>query len=167
MPTRASQWEITMRHLITASVAACFLFVATPATACDRFDRVGWTCGSIGMFNQSNFKKRRVMSIGYARGVHSKLNGAYKYVSRKCRGVRVVSGVRRTYVRGGRRGLRSLHWTGNALDFRASSYRCAYAALRSYGWRYGMSRDGSRCRHIHISYGGPRRERNGFRHYRC
>ena len=98
-------------------------------------------------------------------GVNGKLMSAYRYVKARCAGVRVVSGVRRTRIRGSRR--RSLHWTGNALDFRASSYRCAYRALRRYGWRYGMSRDGSRCRHIHISYGGRHRERNGFRHRYC
>ena len=158
-----------MRHLITAAIAACFVFTASPAKSCDPFSDNGWMCSENDMFSRSNFRKKqgRVMAVGYARGVHSKLNAAYRHVRRKCRGVRVVSGVRRTYVRGYRRRIRSLHWSGNALDFRASSYRCAYAALRSYGWRHGMSRDGSRCRHIHISYGGPRRERNGFRHYRC
>ena len=99
--------------------------------------------------------------------VNMKLMSAYKYVGSRCKGVQVVSGVRRTYVRGYRRRVRSLHWTGNALDFRASSYKCAYRALKRYGWRYGMSRDGSRCGHIHISYGGRRSERNGFRHRRC
>lgn len=97
-------------------------------------------------------------------GVNNKLLAVYSYVKARCTGVRVVSGVRRTYIR---RGKRSLHWTGNALDFRANNYRCAYRALKRYGWKYGMSRDGVRCRHIHISYGGKFREPNGFRHRRC
>jgi len=96
-------------------------------------------------------------------GVHHKLKAAYGYVKSRCRGVRSVSGVRRTYI--GRR--RSLHWSGNALDFRASNYGCAYRALKAYGWKGGWSRDGVRCRHIHISYGGGRREPRGFRHRRC
>ncbi len=98
-------------------------------------------------------------------GVNGRLIQAYRYVQSRCRGVYPVSGVRRTRIAGSKR--RSLHWTGNALDFHANNYGCAYRALRKYGWRYGMSRDGYRCRHIHISYGGAHRERNGFKHRRC
>lgn len=97
-------------------------------------------------------------------GVNRKLLKAVNYVAKSCKGVKIVSGVRRTYIR---RGKRSLHWTGNAVDFRVRSYRCAYAALKRYKWKGGWSRDGPRCRHIHISYGGRFREPRGFRHRRC
>ncbi|RMF00180.1 MAG: hypothetical protein D6773_11900 [Alphaproteobacteria bacterium] len=92
---------------------------------------------------------------------------AYAHVAKRCAGARIVSGVRKTYVRGYSRRVRSLHWSGHALDFSVHNYRCAYRALESYGWRWGLSIDGPRCRHIHISYGGKRREPNGFRHRRC
>lgn len=97
-------------------------------------------------------------------GVKSKLVRVMYYVSRRCSGVYAVSGIRRTRIPGGKR---SLHATGNALDFHANSYPCAYRALRSYGWKDGMSRDGKRCNHIHISLPGSHRERNGFRHKWC
>lgn len=106
-----------------------------------------------------------VTATGSAGGVNGKLTSAVRYVAARCSGVRVISGVRKTRIAGSRR--RSLHWTGNAVDFRADSYSCAYRALKKYGWRSGMSRDGSRCRHIHISFGGRFREPNGFRHRRC
>lgn len=108
-----------------------------------------------------------MFSPAEARSVNNKLTSVYRYIKARCAGVRIVSGVRRTYVSGYKRRIKSLHWTGNALDFRASSYRCAYAALKKYGWSGGWSRDGPRCRHIHISFGGHRREPSGFRHRRC
>ncbi len=98
------------------------------------------------------------------RGVSAKLVNTMRYVRARCSGVRAVSGVRNTRTPAGRI---SLHATGHALDFRANSYKCAYRALKSAGWRSGMSRDGVRCRHIHISHGGRYREPHGFRHRRC
>jgi len=89
---------------------------------------------------------------------------AMRYVKARCSGVYPVSGVRAGRIPSGRR---SLHNTGNALDFHANSYSCAYAALRAHGWKGGMSRDGVRCNHIHISYGGRRKEPYRFRHTRC
>lgn len=111
------------------------------------------------------FAAALLWAIPVQAAVNPKLMSAYHYVKARCAGVRVVSGVRRTYIRGTR--TRSLHWYGRALDFKSSNYRCAYRALKRYGWKWGMSRDGARCRHIHISYGSRRREPNGFRHRRC
>ena len=158
-----------MRHLIMLASAGFLLFAPqAKAQSCDPYERTGWTCDSRGFFPQRARKTvKRAMSIGYARGVHPKLKSVYRHVASRCRGVRVVSGVRRTYVRGYRRRIRSLHWSGNALDFRADNYACAYRALKSYGWKWGMSADSLRCGHIHISYGGHRREPRGFRHRRC
>jgi hypothetical protein len=157
-----------MRLFMLLAMAGFFLF-ATPAQAtCDQYDRAGWACFTPKKTYSHRAKRNKypgAMRLGYARGVNTKLRSAFRYVQKRCRGTRAVSGRRRTYVSGTRR--RSLHWNGNALDFRTKSYRCAYSALRKYGWKHGMSRDGVRCRHIHISYGGRRREPRGFRHRRC
>ncbi len=136
-------------------VCAILFAVSTPAKACEAFGNNSWVCNT----PSTSFKKAAVP------GVDRELAAVYAYVRARCKGIRVVSAVRRTYISGSRR--RSLHWSGNALDFRASSYRCAYAALRSYGWKGGWARDGVRCRHIHISYGGRWREPAGFRHRSC
>ncbi len=173
-PSGRQRGEFQMKLII---LLAMFIVISTVVmvygapvqAACDPFDRMGWACTKQNTVTKRTHTHQRAkyprsMALGYARGVNPKLKSAFKYVRSRCKGVRAVSGVRKTYIG---RGRRSLHWSGNALDFRSSSYRCAYAALRSYGWKGGWSRDGVRCRHIHISYGGGRREPRGFRHRRC
>lgn len=59
-------------------------------------------------------------------------------------------------------GHRSLHAACRAADFRVSNYACAYRALAS--WRYGLSLDGARMRHIHISAPGLRNEGRFYHH---
>lgn len=161
----------SLRGYILSALIFAFLIIiviaTTPARA-ECLDR--WPCESSweapkAPAHKQQFHVKRPMTLGY--GVHPKLISAYRYVGSRCKGTRIVSGVRKTRVRGYRRYRRSLHWTGNALDFRSSSYKCAYAALASYGWKSGWSRDGVRCRHIHISYGGKKSEPSGFRHRRC
>lgn len=142
------------------------IIIATIPARAECLDR--WACESsweTSAVHKQRFHVKRPMTLGS--GINRKLLSAYRYVGSKCKGVRIVSGVRKTFVRGYKRRVRSLHWTGNAIDFRASSYKCAYQALRSYGWKWGMSRDARRCRHVHLSFGGKRREPSGFRHRRC
>ncbi len=160
----ANSWR---RFFLAGTIMAVIAFIMSvtgPVSAGECLDR--WPCDVSWKTDAKpvhKSKHRRPMLIG--RGVNSKLLSAYKYVGSRCKGVRIVSGVRKTLVSGTRR--RSKHWAGNALDFKAGSYKCAYAALRSYGWKGGWSRDAKKCRHIHISFGGKRREPAGFRHRRC
>lgn len=68
-------------------------------------------------------------------------------------GARVVSGVRRSFVRGTR--TMSLHASGRAVDV-AGNPTCIYRALA--GWPGGYSTDYVRVRHVHISYAPKGRE---------
>lgn len=155
-----------MRSLLLAVPVALLAFTM-PARACFVGTPDVWCGGGSTRAAQPSRHHKRASRRSYRGlgGINWKLGQAFRFVSARCAGTSVVSGVRRTYIAGSRR--RSLHWTGNALDFRASNYNCAYRALRAYGWRWGMSRDAWRCRHIHISYGGRHREPHGFRHRYC
>lgn len=91
-------------------------------------------------------------------GIYAPLAAKAREIELAC-GSRVISGVRRTYVRGS--GRRSLHWTGNAIDM-TGNYRCIYRHLQ--GWPGGYSTDPHRVRHVHISLGG-REDGQRFAHY--
>lgn len=56
----------------------------------------------------------------------------------------------------------SLHAACQAADFSVKNYACAYAALAD--WRFGLSLDGPRMRHIHISAPGLRNEGQFYHH---
>ncbi len=61
----------------------------------------------------------------------------------------------------------SLHAACQAVDFRPRSYACAYRVLAD--WPYGLSVDGPRVAHIHLSAPGLRNEgrfRHGVRYVR-
>lgn len=79
-------------------------------------------------------------------------------------GASVISGVRKTYVRGS--GKQSLHWTGHAVDI-VGNPRCLYATLAKAKWPGGMSTDYSAVRHVHLSHKrGGREWGRKFAHYR-
>lgn len=76
-------------------------------------------------------------------------------VERACPGMHPVSTYRpRAIVRGTHE--RSLHATRQAADISGGSYGCAYRVLR--GFPGGVSTDGSRMHHIHLSYAPGSRE---------
>lgn len=78
-------------------------------------------------------------------------------------GATVISGVRRTYVRGS--GRRSLHWDGRAVDI-VGNPDCMYAQLRNDKYAGGYSTDYYRIRpnHLHLSWGGREHGRR-FAHW--
>lgn len=81
-------------------------------------------------------------------GVSKPLADKARSIERLC-GSRVISGFRKTRVKGTRR--MSLHASGLAVDMRGNP-RCIYAQLK--GWPGGYSIDYSRVNHVHISLGG-------------
>lgn len=79
-------------------------------------------------------------------------------------GASVISGVRKTYVRGS--GRQSLHWTGHAVDI-VGDPKCLYATLAKAKWPGGMSTDYAAVRHVHLSHlQGGREWGRRFVHYR-
>jgi len=94
-----------------------------------------------------------------AEAMPRKVAVALAQVKKQCRGFRIISGYRKTRIAGTRRW--SLHASGAAVDFKVRDYSCAYRVLRH--WRYGLSVDAWRVRHIHISYASWRNE-GRFRH---
>ncbi len=91
-------------------------------------------------------------------GIVAPLANKVSNIQRACPGTRVISALRRTYVRGTRR--ISLHASGKAVDVRGR-YGCIYSQLK--GWPGGYSIDASRVHHIHISYDPWGRREWGFR----
>lgn len=85
-----------------------------------------------------------------AHALPSSVSSALEQVAARCSGFQRLSTVRPGSVISGTHRA-SLHRYGLAVDFRVSSYGCAYAVLS--GWQHGLSLDAGRMRHIHISDG--------------
>lgn len=140
--------------LLLAPLTAHACFTGTPEVYC------GGEGVSIGKTPSRAFKSA-------SGGIRSRaVQSALRQVQRRCSGYRLISGYRNTYIAGTRR--KSLHSYGLAADFSVHNYSCALRVLsRIQG--IGYSRDGSRCRHIHVSDGRGvgRSEPRGFRHGRC
>lgn len=96
-------------------------------------------------------------------GVTAPLAAMARRLMDEC-GASVISGVRKTYVRGS--GRQSLHWTGHAVDI-VGNPKCLYATLAKAKWPGGMSTDYAAVRHVHLSYlKGGREWGTRFAHYR-
>lgn len=155
-----------MRCIVLAALAALALLpVLLPTEASARTCRPDeWPCFETKAVAPKNLA--RGVSGLPASGLPGSVRAALNDVRSSCGGFRVISTHRRgARVAGTNR--RSLHSYGLAADFRVSNYGCAYAVLARHN--VGWSRDGRRCRHIHVSDGSSigRREPAGFRHGRC
>lgn len=145
-----------MKQLLLACLATFVML--NPVKACSISN---WPC----------FETSLVQPVRFAGAISGSLPStvrtALARVASACSGFKVVS----TYRKGARirgTGRRSLHSYGLAADFRVNNYGCALKILASSPG-IGYSKDGSRCRHLHVSDGSRvgRHEPRGFRHGSC
>lgn len=101
----------------------------------------------------AGYVQQTVKSAGVSlAGVVPELAAKAREIQEAC-GSKVISAVRRTFIRGTRR--MSLHATGQAVDM-AGNPECMYGLLK--GWGGGYSTDYARVKHVHISHSDGGRE---------